>query len=148
MLNTMFNRKIFEDTFMALKQLSKDFRLLIGSTTDDIPLFQNIEYNKFDIIPTERIYTSEKLELYKPQKEFYKKILEREEIQSEEVVFVGDSLIDDVYGPKQLGIYTVLVDRKNTIRLNEIKPDKVVNSLLEIKNLYMKYNHRYDVTYF
>lgn len=134
MLNTMFNRKIFEDTFMALKQLSKDFRLLIGSTTDDIPLFQNIEYNKFDIIPTERIYTSEKLELYKPQKEFYKKILEREEIQSEEVVFVGDSLIDDVYGPKQLGIYTVLVDRKNTIRLNEIKPDKVVNSLLEIKN--------------
>lgn len=68
MLNTMFNRKIFEDTFIALKQLSKDFRLLIGSTTDDMPLFQNIEYNKFDIIPTERIYTSEKLELYNHQK--------------------------------------------------------------------------------
>ena len=50
------------------------------------------------------------------------------------MVFVGDSLIDDVYGPQQLGIYTVLIDRKNTIRLNEIKPDKVVNSLLEIKD--------------
>ena len=134
MLNTMLNRKLFEDTTIALKRLSKDFNLLIGSTTDDIPLFQNIEYNEFDIIPKDRIYTSEKLECYKPQKEFYEKILEQEKLQAKEVVFIGDSIVDDVYGPQQLGIYTVLIDRNNKFKSNKIKPDKIINSLLEINN--------------
>ena len=50
-----------------------------------------------------------------------------------EVLFVGDSLIDDVYGPQQLEIKTVLINRKDKC-INEtgIRPDFVVNSLVKI----------------
>ena len=134
MLKTMLNRNLFDDTFVALEQLSRDFKILIGSTTDDIPLFQNLKYNKLDIIPNDRIYTSERLGCYKPQADFYQGILDSENLQPEGVVFVGDSLTDDVYGPRQLGIYSVLIDRKNEFKSNDIKPDRVINSLLEIRD--------------
>ena len=134
MLKTMLDRSLFDDTIVVLEQLSKEFRILIGSTTDDNPLFQNLEYNKLDIIPHDRIYTSERLGCYKPKAEFYKGILDAQDLKFDEVVFVGDSLTDDVYGPRQLGIYTVLVDRKNLFFGNDIKPDKVIQSLLEIRD--------------
>ena len=134
MLKTMLDRSLFDDTIVVLEQLSKEFRILIGSTTDDNPLFQNLEYNKLDIIPHDRIYTSERLGCYKPKAEFYQSILDAQDLKFDEVVFVGDSLTDDVYGPRQLGIYTVLVDRKNLFLGNDIKPDKVIQSLLEIRD--------------
>lgn len=134
MLKTMLDRNLFDDTIVVLEQLSKEFRILIGSTTDDNPLFQNLEYNKLDIIPHDRIYTSERLGCYKPKAEFYKGILDAQDLKFDEVVFVGDSLTDDVFGPQKLGIYTVLVDRKNLFFGNDIKPDKVIQSLLEIRD--------------
>jgi len=58
------------------------------------------------------VFTSEDLKVYKPQKAFYEKILAVLSLRPEEVLFVGDSLTDDIYGPRQSGMKTCWVNRK------------------------------------
>ncbi len=109
MLDTLDKRKAFDETNEVLNKLSEKYKIYVGSTTDTDPLMTNIKNNnmKFD-----GIYTSESLKEYKPHKAFYTKILDDIKLKVEEVVFVGDSLVEDVKGPQSVGIYSVLLDRK------------------------------------
>ena len=55
----------------------------------------------------------------------------------ENAVFIGDSLVDDVYGPRQAGLKTVLIDRakKYDKDKSEIVPDYVVDDLRNLIEL-------------
>lgn len=107
---SLFFRTFYSDVKPILKELKNKYRLVIGSNTDTLPLLANLEN---DIQLFDGTYTSENLQTYKPSKEFYLKILENENISADECVFVGDSIIDDVQGPQEVGIASILVDRKN-----------------------------------
>ena len=109
MIDTLDKRKAFDETNEVLNKLSEKYKIYVGSTTNTEPLMTNIKNNnmKFD-----GIYTSESLKEYKPHKAFYTKILDDIKLKVEEVVFVGDSLVEDVKGPQSVGIYSVLLDRK------------------------------------
>jgi FMN phosphatase YigB (HAD superfamily) len=50
------------------------------------------------------------------------------------VLFVGDSLTDDISGPQQLGIRSVLLDRNGTFdsKNSSVKPYMIVKSIKEI----------------
>ena len=109
MLNTLDKRKAFDETNKVLNKLSEKYKIYIGSTTDTNPLMTNIKNNNMKV---DGIYTSESLKEYKPHKAFYTKILDDIKLKAEEVVFVGDSLAEDVKGPQSAGIYSVLLDRK------------------------------------
>ncbi len=110
MLDTLDKRKAFDETNEVLNKLSKKYKIYIGSTTDTNPLMTNIKNNNMKV---DGIYTSESLKEYKPHKAFYTKILDDIKLKAEEVVFVGDSLLEDVKGPQSVGIYSVLLDRKD-----------------------------------
>ena len=135
MLYTMKNRYFFPEVVDTLHTLQSKYNLIIGSTTDDEPLFQNLKFNNIDIFNSEHIFTSERLKCYKPDKAFYEGILQKCDLKPDEVVFVGDSLVDDVWGPKQLGICTVLIDRNNLYKKNSIQPNYVINKLLDLTGL-------------
>ena len=132
MLDTMENRYFFPEVVDTLHILQNKYDLIIGSTTDDEPLFQNLKFNNVDIFNSEHIFTSERLKCYKPDKDFYVGILQQCNLKSDEVVFVGDSLVDDVWGPKQLGICTVLIDRNNLYKKNSIQPNYDINKLSDL----------------
>ena len=68
------------------------------------------------------------MQVYKPQKAFYEKILAALSLQPEEVLFVGDSLTDDIFGPKQVGMKTCWVNRKGQ-EMPTPPPDYVVTDL-------------------
>lgn len=130
MLDTLGKRKVFEETLEALAELSKKYKIYIGSTTDTEPLLKDIENNKIQV---DGVYTSESLKVYKPDSKFYEQILHTIGCTPEEVVFVGDSIIDDVMGPQKVGIYSILLDRKNKYNASsEIKPDAIAKDLLEV----------------
>ena len=135
MLDTMKNRYFFPEVVDTLHILQNKYNLIIGSTTDDEPLFQNLKFNNVDIFNSEHIYTSERLKRYKPDKAFYEGILQECDLKPNEVVFVGDSLVDDVWRPKQLGICTILIDRNNLYKKNEIQPNYVINKLSDLTGL-------------
>ena len=93
-----------------LDALRPKCKLFIGSTSDHAPLMNDIKRNGIQV---NKVFTSEYLKVYKPEKEFYQLILDEIRMQPDDVLFVGDSLDDDVYGPAIVGIQTIWVNRKN-----------------------------------
>ena len=109
MLNTLGNRMAFPESKEVVERLKRSVTVCIGSTTDTEPLMRDLARSG---VTVEHVFTSEDLRVYKPQKAFYEKILAVLSLHPEEVLFVGDSLTDDVYGPRQVGMKTCWVNRK------------------------------------
>lgn len=123
-------RAAYEEVSRALSLLKENFNIYIGSNTDNSVLDAVMNKNGISV---DKVYTSENLRCYKPSKCFYLSILADAGLEPEEVLFVGDSLVDDVYGPQQIGTKTCWVNRSN--KMTEHTPDYVVNNLMEIEHL-------------
>lgn len=130
LLASAYERQIYNEIPATLKELSRKHQIFIGSNTDNDVLDAVMKLNN---ITVDKIYTSENLSCYKPNPEFYRQILTENLLKVEEVIFVGDSLTDDIYGPGQIGIKTVLVDRNGTYssqtNIAVMKPDIIVKDL-------------------
>lgn len=109
MLNTLGNRMAFPESKEVVERLKRSVTVCIGSTTDTEPLTKDLARSG---ITVDRVFTSEDLRVYKPHPVFYEKILAALSLRPEEVLFVGDSLTDDIYGPRQSGMKTCWVNRK------------------------------------
>jgi len=121
-----------EDTLQMLDEAGVEYA--IGSTTDTDSLQYFLEQNSLTF---SHIYTSEDMKVYKPDKMFYERILELSGWDKDECLFVGDNIVDDVMGPKSIGMKAVLLDRKETFEETgaDIKPDYVIHSLKELKGI-------------
>jgi len=139
MINSLTGRKVFPDTNDVLNSLSKQYTVCIGSTSDTEPLLENIKVNGMNL---KHIFTSQSLKVYKPQTAFYEKILSILGTSPAEAVFVGDSLIDDVMGPQQLGIYSVWLNRIESQNNTNITPNAIIDSLYELPNLLNNLNQK------
>lgn len=128
MLDSLEQRVLFPETADIISRLRREYRVVIGSTTDTEPLMVNLSRNTLEV---DEVYTSEMLGHYKPSEHFYRAILRLESCTADEAVFIGDSLPDDVVGPKRVGLHTVLVDRAQRHReFSEVeRPDHVVSDL-------------------
>ncbi len=51
------------------------------------------------------------MKCYKPTKRFFTYILEENGLSPQEILFVGDSIRDDILGPKAASMKTVWIDR-------------------------------------
>lgn len=130
MLDTLGKRNSFPETNVVLNALRPNYQLFIGSNSDDIPLRTDIERNGIEV---NKVFTSESLKVYKPKKEFYLFILDEIKMRYDEVLFVGDSLIDDVSGPAALGIKTIWLNYNNiTYDQNDYKPLYEINNLNQL----------------
>ena len=109
MIASLYERKLYPETAGVIESLRKKYRVVIGSTTDTAPLADNL---KDTGLAVDAVYTSESLGVYKPDHKFYLSILEVENCLPGDAVFIGDSLTDDVNGPKSCGITAVHIDRK------------------------------------
>lgn len=141
MLDTLGKRQCFDETLSSIENLRKKYKVVIGSTTDNAPLYQDMERNGLAV---DRVYTSEIIHKYKPDPEFYHYILRKEKCSEEEAIFVGDSYVDDVCGPNQVGIKSILIDRKHKFYCeeNKIKPWKITDSLENVIDLVSELGRR------
>lgn len=134
MIRSLFaERLVFPDVHKALERL-ENVDIAIGSTTDTDSLLYYLELNHLSF---SNIYTSENMQVYKPDEKFYKTVLRRSGWLAEECLFVGDSYLDDICGPKKVGMKTVLLDRKALYKDMKLspQPDFVIHSLLELENV-------------
>jgi 2-haloalkanoic acid dehalogenase type II len=139
MLNSLYKRSFFDDSLHNLIKLKEKYEIYIASNTDREPLIKNLGE---DINLFTGIFTSEDLMVYKPEKYFFKKILKTTGYNKEEIIFVGDSLIDDISGSKNMGIYSVLIDRDKQYKESEIKPNFIINGLSELINVVNEINEK------
>ena len=126
MLTILGNRTAFPESREVIHFLqSKQYNVVIGSVTDTKPLLPDLDRNGITI-PS--VFTSETTGFYKPDIRFYQYILDSLGIKPSNALFVGDSLIDDVWGPQQLGIAACWVNRKGAER-RDIAPTFSINNL-------------------
>ena len=125
------NRCVFDDVIPTLENLKGICNIYIGSNTDNDVLEAVMQKNG---IAVDKIYTSENLRCYKPSATFYNEIVKENGLLYNEVLFVGDSLIDDVLGPKNVNIKTCWLNREGKPR-TEIIPDYEIRSLTELTQI-------------
>lgn len=104
-----YERNAYPETSAVLSELMKNYQVFIGSNTDNDVLERVMKRNDISV---HKVYTSENLKCYKPDSKFFKMILEENSLSANDVLFVGDSITDDILGPKAIGIKTVWIDRK------------------------------------
>ncbi len=122
------NRCVFDDVIPTLEALKGKCSVYIGSNTDNDVLSAVMQKNG---ITVDKIYTSENLRCYKPSAMFYNAIVKENGLLYNEVLFVGDSLTDDVLGPKNVNITTCWLNREGKPR-TEIIPDYEIQNLMEL----------------
>lgn len=106
-----FEREAYPEIKTVLNELMKNYLVFIGSNTDN-DVLESVMQKKS--ITVHKVYTSENLKCYKPDSRFFSQILDDNGLSSHEVLFVGDSITDDILGPKAIGIKTVWIDRNGT----------------------------------
>ncbi|MDE6434455.1 MAG: HAD family hydrolase [Lachnospiraceae bacterium] len=95
LLANSYERDVYEEVPAALKILKNKYKIYIGSNTDNDVLNAVMKKNN---ITVDKIYTSENLKCYKPNPEFYLMILRDNNLSPHEVIFIGDSIDDDILG--------------------------------------------------
>lgn len=96
--------------------------------------FNNTLKQKLDNIFGEifsAVFISEELGLRKPSSEFYKKVLQDSNLQSEQVLYVGDSVKLDIEPARMLGMNVLLIDRERNFPHCKL----AIQDLSEIKKL-------------
>jgi putative hydrolase of the HAD superfamily len=68
----------------------------------------------------------------KPGSEIFERALKALGVNSSEAIFVGDMLGLDVKGAKNVGMKAVLIERRPSEEILNVKPDRVIKSLREL----------------
>jgi 2-haloalkanoic acid dehalogenase type II len=123
-------RFLFPETKDAIENLREDFTVIIASNSDTEPLLIDLDKHELQV---DKVFSSEKLKFYKPHQEFYQRLLKKIGKNPDECVYIGDSLKNDVLMPKKAGMKSIWINRNNEKIENNVKPDLVVNNLLEIE---------------
>jgi 2-haloalkanoic acid dehalogenase type II len=132
MLRSLYERYFYDDVIVNLKKIKKDFNIYIASNSDTKPLIHNIGKEKYLF---DGIYTSEKIRAYKPSRIFFEKVIKKIKFNKDEILFIGDSIEDDIIGAKNVGLKTVLIDRKNSSQYIKNEADYLIKNMHDLINI-------------
>lgn len=104
------------DLFKKIKEKNNNVKIIIA--TNHISYVKDYINKYLDIDNLDDSIISAEINRIKPNKDFYQYILDKYNIEPNELLFLDDN-IDNVNGAKELGINTIKVDRDTNI-LEEI----------------------------
>jgi len=122
-------KTIFPDAKPFLEQAGQKYTVCL-STDCDVEMIENVD----KIYPFDTLFVSEILKMYKLNPAFFQHVIKYYDVKPENILHIGDSK-SDIIAPKQLGIRTCWLNRRNHQWDSAVKPDYEVNSLLEIPEL-------------
>jgi putative hydrolase of the HAD superfamily len=114
----------------TLERLSKRFILSTASLAHRSITEVELEEAGIAKYFSHLIFTSD-IGYRKPSKEFYRQILQIVGAKSSQSVMIGDNLIDDIYGAKQIGMWTIWI--RNPLTMDKIA-DVIPDHIVDIKN--------------
>lgn len=121
----------------ALKML-KDMGIRMAVITNGGSDIQRGKLKRFGITDFfEQVFIDSEVGFSKPDKRIFQYALDTMKLTPGDVWMVGDNLVWDIWGPKQLGIFTVWNDYKNKglPEDSEIRPELTVGSILEMAEI-------------
>jgi putative hydrolase of the HAD superfamily len=120
---------IFGDARPFLEQAGQKYKICLASDADKEML---TDIRK--IYPFDAMFVSETMQLYKQNPGFFKHVINHYNVEPECILHIGDSK-SDIITPKQLGVQTCWLNRRNMKWEYAIAPDFEVKTLLEIPEL-------------
>lgn len=102
---------------IMLKQIYPELKLLVAS--NHIKAINNLLEKEFENI-FDDILISNYVNAFKPNSNFYEKLIEMSKVSPSEILFLDDN-IDNIKGAEKLGIKTLLVNKNDNIHENIIK---------------------------
>jgi 2-haloacid dehalogenase/putative hydrolase of the HAD superfamily len=121
---------IFADTHAFLESVRQEQPIYILSNIDSDDIRAAMEHHG---ICADGVITSEDVRSYKPRPELFQEALRRYNLQPDEVIHIGDSIVSDVYGAQEAGIDAVWLNRKGKTKPVDIEPKYVCKDLDEVK---------------
>lgn len=126
-------RDPYPETVEALMALQTRWRTALLSNADDDYLLPNLDLLGVEF---EAVLSSEKARVYKPLPELFHKMLDTLNVTPGESIYVGDRQLEDVQGPKEVGIHPVWINRSAMPPdPNLPEPAYQISSLLELPGL-------------
>ncbi len=119
--------ELYPDVIDTLDILAKKFRIGLLSNGNNYPERCGLAEH-FSFIVFSQDYGVEK-----PDQRFFEIALEKAGCSHNELLHVGDSLKDDVYGAKNAGIKSVWLNRDNKEIDNSIKPEYEITNLRKLQ---------------
>lgn len=124
--------RLFPDALPILESLKKRGKIVGIISNWDSRLFGICE--GLGLTPyLDFILASAAVGVAKPHPDIFKEALKRAEVSPQEALHVGDSLKDDVWGARQLGIHAIFIDRKRSrgLKTPEITTIQFLDELSE-----------------
>jgi putative hydrolase of the HAD superfamily len=120
----------------------KGYKLGLISNTIFPAKFHLEELKKFGLYPHfDSISFSSETGYKKPHPFIFKQGLDRLKIEPEESIFVGDKLIEDISGAKNMGMRAVLKFKEGRDYSAPVTPDGIIRNLSELPEVINKIKH-------
>jgi 2-haloacid dehalogenase len=129
---------LFEDSFVLIQELSKDYELYM--ITNGLKDVQENRICKSIIAPYfQSIVISEVVGVSKPNPKIFELTFHHmNDLDKRKVLMIGDSLTSDIQGGINYGIDTCWYNPHKKVNQTEIQPTYEITSLLEIKHVLTK----------
>jgi len=120
----------------AIRLLASHYRLGLLSNFDDAQCGREVLADTGVAELFEAVVISAEVRLRKPDPRIFRRVLEMLDLAPQEILYVGDTPLDDVWGAYQVGIPTVWIS-KGAMALPEgiPHPSFVINELSELPSL-------------
>jgi putative hydrolase of the HAD superfamily len=105
--------QLFPETPQVLRSLKEQgYQLFLGSNFDS--RLRSVWSGFSELVSQDiPLIISSEVGFRKPSPEFYRAVCQKAGMPSQEILFVGDDLVNDVEAPHQQGFLTLLVDRRS-----------------------------------
>jgi putative hydrolase of the HAD superfamily len=121
--------ELYPDVIDALDILAKRFKIGLLSNGNNYPEKCGLA-ERFRFVVFSQDYGVEK-----PDQRIFEIALEKAGCSHSELLHVGDSLTDDVYGAKNAGIKSVWLNRDKKDNDNSVKPDYEITNLNKLRDV-------------
>lgn len=122
--------KAYEDSRDVIERLRIKYKVGLLTNADNDILMESIKKQNFSF---DFIISSEDAGWNKPYMQFFQYAYEKLGCNKKDIIHIGDSQVDDIFGGGQMGMDTIWINRKDeTLKEEIVKPIAIVRDLKDV----------------
>tara|TARA_B100000029_G_C17449449_1_gene914463 strand:- start:551 stop:1168 length:618 start_codon:yes stop_codon:yes gene_type:complete len=107
-VESLGTRPPYPDTFRTLEAVKTQRKVAFLTNADNASANKLFKSHN---MPSDMLFTSEKLQTYKPNPYVFHEVLSSLGLMAAETVYVGDTLVEDIHGAKSAGLTAIWINR-------------------------------------
>jgi len=121
------NPTIFSDSMFFLENIK--LPVIIVSNIDNNEIQEAVANNNISV---DKIITSEDALFYKPNENIFKMAMEKNNLNANEIIHIGDSISNDITGANKVNIKSIWLNRNDRQNQTNVIPGLIARDFIEI----------------